>query len=184
MKTCSALKTTCTPWSKLTCPSNASWCHWQKRWLIFKSRGHDDKVRLLAYRQKDTLVLYRLEDHRDYHHGYMVPSTGYMRWFGLTKMGEGFVLRYPRRHSPKMLLPMPDYPKLLLAFRQYGDWLDRLGIGSVGALNDAIKAGRIREVILVSEALHEQQVANAAAQIASHRGPGARRVDRRPIFLR
>lgn len=137
----------------------------------FQSKGHTDKVRLLAYRQKDTLVLYRLGmgDHRDYHHGYMVPSTGYLRWFDLVPMGVGFVLAYPRRHSPKALLPMPGYPKLLAAFRQYGDWLDRLGIGSVGALNEAIQANRVQEVILVSEALHEQQVATAAAQIAARR---------------
>ena len=135
----------------------------------FQSKGHQDKVRLLAYRQKDNLVLYRLEDHQDYYHGYMVPSTGYLQWFGLSLMGEGFVLRYPRRHSPKALLPMPDYPKLLTAFRQYGDWLDHLGISSVGALNDAIHEGRIQEVILVSEALHEQQVSNIAAQIAARR---------------
>ena len=67
---------------------------------------------------------------------------------------------------------MPEYPKLLTAFRQYGDWLDRLGIGSVGALNDAIKADRIREIILVSEALHEQQIAEVAEQ--NHRPCAAR----------
>ncbi len=136
----------------------------------FQEKGLYDKVRLLNYRQKNFLVLYSLLGHRDYHHGYMVPSTGYLRWFGLTVMGEGFILRYPRRHSPTNLLPMPEYPQLLTAFRQYGDWLDRLGIGSVGALNDAIKADRIREIILVSEALHEQQIAEVAEQITNLRG--------------
>ncbi len=41
----------------------------------FQSKGHEDKVHLLAYRQKENLVLYKLGDHRDYYHGYMVPST-------------------------------------------------------------------------------------------------------------
>ncbi len=135
----------------------------------FQSKGHSDKVRLLAYRQKDNLVLYKLQGHEDYYHGYMVPSTGYLKWFGLMQMGEGFVLRYPRRHSPTALLPMPEYPQLLSAFRQYGDWLDHLGISSVGALNDAIRGNRIQEIILVSEALHEQQVSNIAEQIAARR---------------
>jgi uridine kinase len=135
----------------------------------FKAQGHEDKVRLLSYRQKEHLILYRLGTHRDYYHGYMVPSTSYLRWFGLTPMGNGFVLRYPRRSAPDELLPMPNYPKLLQAFREYGDWLQRLGIESVGALNDAISAGRIAEVILVSEGLHEQQVAKVAAQIAEKR---------------
>lgn len=133
----------------------------------FKSKGHIDKVRLLAHRRKDYLTLYTLNGYRDYHHGYMVPSTGYLRWFGLAATGEGFTLRFPRRHRPTELLPLPEYPKLLATFRQYGDWLYRLGISSTGALNDAISAGRIREVILVSEALHEQQVADIADQIAA-----------------
>ena len=133
---------------------------------VFTQKGYDDKVQLLKYRQKDTLVLYSLGDHQDYLHGYMVPSTGYLKRFGLKLLGDGFVLIYPRRHMPGNLLPMPDYPKLLRTFRQYGNWLSRLGIENVGALNDAISGGRIREIILVSEALHEQKIADIARQVA------------------
>jgi uridine kinase len=135
----------------------------------FKAEGMLDKVRLLSHRKKNYLTLYELNSHHDYHHGYMVPSTGYLRWFSLLPTGDGFTLRFPRRHAPTTLLPMPDYPKLLNTFRQYGDWLRRLGISSVGALNDAIQENRIREVILVSEALHEQRVTEIASQIAEKR---------------
>jgi uridine kinase len=99
----------------------------------FQATGKKEKVRLLAHRKKTYLTLYQLQEFRDYHHGYMVPSTGYLRWFKLTVTGQGFTLRFPRRHAPKQLLPLPDYPKLLATFRQYGDWLDRLGIANVGA---------------------------------------------------
>jgi uridine kinase len=133
----------------------------------FQTTGKEEKVRLLAHRKKSYLTLYQLQDFRDYHHGYMVPSTGYLRWFKLTVTGQGFTLRYPRRHAPKEILPLPDYPKLLATFRLYGDWLDRLGISNVGALNDAIQAGRGDEVILVSEALHEQHITEIARQIAN-----------------
>jgi uridine kinase len=132
----------------------------------FNEKHLDDKVRLLKYRQKQYLVLYQLGDHKDYHHGYMVPSTGYLRWFDLESVGEGFVLRFPRKNTPKEIEPMPSYPKLLSTFRQYGNWLKRLGIESVGALNDAIQAGNIREIILVSEALHELQIIDISQHIA------------------
>lgn len=132
----------------------------------FKAKGAQDKVKLLTHRHKNYLTLYQLQDHRDYHHGYMVPSTGYLCWFSLTPTGEGFTLRFPRRHAPTTLLPLPEYPKLLTTFRQYGDWLQRLGITSVGALDDAIQNNRIQELILVSEALHEQRVTEIARQIA------------------
>lgn len=135
----------------------------------FEAQGEDDKVQLLQHRTKNYLTLYQLAGRRDYHHGYMVPSTGYLRWFVLTPTGDGFTLRFPRRHSPTRIEPLPEYPKLLTTFRQYGNWLERLGISSVGALNDAIEAKRINEVILVSEALHEQRVSEIAAHIAEHR---------------
>jgi uridine kinase len=133
----------------------------------FKSRGYEDKVHLLAYRKKDYLTLYRFRDKMDYHHGYMVPSTGYLRWFDLFITGDGFTLRFPRHKNPTELAPVPEYPKLLKAFRQYGDWLARLGIDNVGALNDAIMAGRANEIVLVSEAFHEQNLSDIARQIAA-----------------
>ncbi|OGO60563.1 MAG: uridine kinase [Chloroflexi bacterium RBG_19FT_COMBO_47_9] len=133
----------------------------------FEAKDYTDKVRLLAHRQKDYLTLYRLGDHQDYHHGYMVPSTGYLRWFNLIPTNGGFTINFPRRNLPTQLQPMPNYPKLLATFRRYGQWLDRLGIASVGALNDSILAGRIHEIILVSEALHEEHVADIAEQITS-----------------
>jgi uridine kinase len=42
-------------------------------------------------------------------------------------------------------------------------------VQSVSGLNRAIEDGRIREVILVAEALHEQRIAQIARQIASQR---------------
>jgi uridine kinase len=133
---------------------------------LFESRHDFDKARLIRHRRKPIVTFYQLGDCFDYHHGFMVPSTGYLQWFELAGMSGGFALRYPRQHTPTMLAPAGEYPKLLAAFSQYGAWLDRLGISGVGALDDAIKAGRSREIILVSEALHEQHIAEIARQIA------------------
>jgi uridine kinase len=141
----------------------------QEAMAYFESKREHDKVRLLSHRKKSYLTLYQVGDFRDYHHGYMVPSTGYIRWFSLEPTEDGFTLHFPRRHAPERLDPLQEYPKLLNTFRQYGDWLERLGISSVGALNDAIMANRTDEIILVSEALHEQRVSEIAAQIASHK---------------
>jgi len=132
----------------------------------FRSRGYEDKVSLLRHRKKDYLTLYRLNDHMDYHHGYMVPSTGYLRVFDLKMTDGGFTLIYPLRRKPDELEPVPEYPKLLAAFRQYGGWLARLGIENVGSLNEAIENGRADEIVLVSEAFHEQNLSNIARTVA------------------
>jgi uridine kinase len=135
----------------------------------FRDKGYHDKERLLAHRRKPTIALYTLGNFRDYHHGYMVPSTGYLRWFALHPSDDGFTLQFPQQDQPTEVLAPPRYTKLLSAFRLYGDWLDRLGIGSVGALNDAICAERDREIILVAEALQEAQIAAIAQQIVARR---------------
>jgi uridine kinase len=133
----------------------------------FHSRGYEDKVRLLSYRRKNYLTLYKLGERMDYHHGYMVPSTGYLKWLELEFTDGGFTLRYPRRHKPNVLLPMPEYPNLLETFLQYGDWLGKLGIEHVGALNNAIQGGRSDQVVLVSEAFHENNLARIANQVVN-----------------
>src|SRR5574339_1004080 len=133
----------------------------------FHSRGYEDKVRLLSYRKKNYLTLYRLGERMDYHHGYMVPSTGYLKWFDLLFTEGGFTLRYPRRHKPNEILPMPEYRHLLGNFLQYGDWLVKLGIENVGALNNAIQSGRSDQIVLVSEAFHENNLARIANQVVS-----------------
>ena len=137
---------------------------------MFRARGDADKVKLLDQRTKDYLVIYRLGALADYFHGYMVPSTGYLRWFDLQPAPPGFLLQFPQRASPTVITPRPEIDRLLAAFREYGDWLDRLGISNVGALNEAIQHNRIREIVLVSEALHEQRIAQIATWIAEGNG--------------
>jgi len=137
---------------------------------IFCAQGEDEMLRLLTYRRKDYLTLYQLDGVRDCFHGYMVPSTGYLRLFALRSYPPGFVLQFPRRHRPTGLLPFQEFPQLVAVFREYGEWVRRLAVQDVGALNEAIEAGRMSEIILVAEALHEQRIAQIAGDIARRRG--------------
>lgn len=137
---------------------------------LFQARGDEDKVRLLGHRRKGYLTLYRLRGFRDYFHGYMVPSTGYLTVFALQAYPPGFILRFPRKTPSMQLQPFVDYPKLVSVFREYGQWMDLMGIRDVGCLNEAIAGERARGVVLVAEALHEQRVARIAEGIATRQG--------------
>jgi len=137
---------------------------------LFREQGSEDKARLLRYRQKDYLTLYTLRGVQDYFYGYMVPSTGYLHVFALRHYPPGFILRFPRRSKPASLPPFRDSPKQAAVFREYADWMTVLGVKDMGGLNEAIETERIREVILVAEALHEQRIAHIAQQIVARRG--------------
>lgn len=139
---------------------------------LFQGRGEFDKVGIFEGRdrkRKAYLRLYGLNGYRDYFHGYMVPSAGYLKYFRLLRWEEGFILQFPRRHEPTKLQEPVRYPQLKRVFREYGEWLRLLETENVGGLNRAINRSRIREIILVSEALHEQVIANIAQQIVSRR---------------
>ncbi|MGQ9584573.1 MAG: nucleoside kinase [Anaerolineae bacterium] len=136
---------------------------------VFQRQGFDDKIRLLSYRSKPYLTVYRLLDTWDYFYGYMVPSTGYLRWFGLQERPPGFILRFPLRHKPIALPPYQEHAKLTTVFLEHRAWMEALEVECIAALNQAVETGRIREVILVAEALHEQRVADLARRIAADR---------------
>ncbi len=134
---------------------------------LFYDRGELDKARLLAHRRRDTLVLYELRGRRDYFQGYMVPSTGCLRGFGLEWFTAGFLLCFPHQARPLEVAHVEPYPKLFEVFEEAAQWLDKLGIRNAGSLNDAIQEGRLQEISLVAEALHEARIAKIASEIVA-----------------
>ena len=136
---------------------------------LFKQQGDQDKVNLLKYRRKEYLPVYELRGVVDYFFGYMLPSTGYLHLFTVQPYPPGFLLRFPRRRAPYQLPDDQDFPKLAAVFREHRAWMEIMKIGDVSSLNDAIQDGRMQEVILVNEALHEQRIATIAHDIGSRR---------------
>lgn len=135
----------------------------------FLSKGREDRCRALEYRKKDYVTLYVFDDIEDYFYGYMVPSTRYLKLFGLAAENDGIVLIVPKKENPTVL-PDVTLPKQLFnVFSEYTKWIEILGVEDTGRLNDVVKNGRINELILVAEALHEKKIASIADMI-SNRG--------------
>jgi uridine kinase len=143
---------------------------------LFKDCGDDDKVRLLEFRHKDYLTIYEMRGQIDYFYGYMVPNTGYLTLFNILAEQDGFALQYPRRESPNIIRPYVKSPQLTEVFRRTEEWLALLGVEDIGNLNQAIRDGRVRELVLVNEALHERHVGQIASQIADRHKSGLRLV--------
>ena len=145
---------------------------------LFLTRGETGKVDLLNDFPEDHLHLYSLNGFVDYFYGYMLPSTGYLRTFGLESFPGGFILRFPRRENPTRLLPPQRFTTLREVFNEYREWLAVLRVRDVGSLNDTIRSGRIKQVILVSEALHEKRIAEIAGILAKRHDQ-----DHRLVFI-
>ncbi len=135
----------------------------------FRDRGDEEKASLLAQSTKQEVGIYQLSQHRNHFHGYMLPRTGYLRWFDLVYHPPGFVIHFPRRQAPTVLQPFRAVGPLSQVFQEYRQWLELLDVHHLPALNRAVEDGRIREVVLVAEALHEQRIAAIANVIAARR---------------
>jgi len=132
---------------------------------IFLKQGREDRIRAIEHREKDYVTLYKLDDYMDYFYGYMVPSSGYLTLFRLEAHNGGIVLMSPKKENPNVLADVPVPEKLFGIFSEYSDWLNILGVEDVGKLNDVVKSGRIGELVLVAEALHEKKIASIADMI-------------------
>lgn len=135
---------------------------------IFEKKGLPDKARLFHYRRSSSANLYQLDGVEDYFYGYMAPSTGSLKYFDLEVYGNGFVIIFPDKETKKVDA-LETSGKLYNTLKISKEWSRMLGIGSVGPFNDAIAEGRGQDIILLQEALMEEQIGNIAKQIAADR---------------
>lgn len=137
---------------------------------IFANNKMVDKVKLFRYRRSSSVNVYNLDGYNDYYYGYMLPSTGYIKYFELQKYEDGLVLILPRRKNPTALEEFKPLNNLFHAMRTAADWGIKMGIDTVGDLNDQICAGNFNDMVLVQEALQERRIGEIAAEIASRKG--------------
>lgn len=132
---------------------------------LFHDLGMTDKERLFRYRRSSRVNIYSLDNYIDYFYGYMAPNTSYLKYFDVQVYGNGFVLMFPNENTKEVAEFTPS-AKLFETLKRSSKWGHTMGIGTVGALNDAIASSRIQEIIMVQEALMEQRIGQLAEQIA------------------
>ena len=136
---------------------------------IFKAYGMDDKVLLLEQVNFESVSLYELDGRYDYFYGYMAQSTGVIKAFDVMYYDPGFILRYPLEEDINTLVKFKEQKKLASIFMETERWLNILGVGEVGSLNEKIINGDLASLIMTSEALHEKKIAEIADKIFNRR---------------
>lgn len=136
---------------------------------LFHELGMTDKEKLFRYRRSSRVNIYVLDHYKDYFYGFMVPSTGYLRYYDVTAYEDGFVLLFPNENT-REVAPFHPSGKLFHTLKASREWGRMLDIGTIGALNDAIAAGRMQEIILTQEALFEERIGLLAESIVKAEG--------------
>ena len=120
-------------------------------------------------KEKETVSLYFCEEYYNYFYGVMPISTGYIKLFDIMKYHDGFLIRYPSKNKPNEIKPYQEGKKLLATLEEYDDIYRILGIATLSQLNEKIRNGEAKDIILLSEALHEKKIANIADKIIEDR---------------
>lgn len=132
---------------------------------IFKESGDLDKVKLLETCGEVYITCYSLEDVTDYYYDELVPSTGYLKTFGVKLCHGGILLRVPDRHHPEDLAPLHEEPKTFEVFAETHKWNWIMGLSNVGDVNESILKGNASDLIQISEALQEKKIVQIAEEI-------------------
>ena len=132
---------------------------------IFKESGDLGKVKLLETCGEVYITCYSLGDVTDYYYDELVPSTGYLKTFGVKLCHGGILLRVPDRHHPEDLAPLHEEPKTFEVFAETHKWNWIMGLSNVGDVNESILKGNASDLIQISEALQEKKIVQIAEEI-------------------
>jgi len=136
---------------------------------IFEKYKMYDKVKLLKYYDIKYVHLYELEGRYDYFYGPMGYSAGIIKVFDVFNYESGFILQRPQKDNLHELAEFKEQKSLTKIFIETQRWLNILGIEDVGTLNEKVINNELRNVIMVSEGLHEKKIANIADDISSRK---------------
>ena len=136
---------------------------------ILLSDDHKEKARMLQKSEVSQLPFYSLEGFRNFFYGQMVPSTRYLKYFELRLYRRGVLLRFPHPSEPDKLPPYEEEAMLYHVFGEAKIWDRLMKISFAGDLNEKVESGEYKEIIQISEALHEKKIAQIADMITEQR---------------
>ncbi|MBQ9015120.1 MAG: nucleoside kinase [Firmicutes bacterium] len=134
---------------------------------IWKDAGYKEKVALLEEVSDPDFEVsfYELNGYRNYFFGLMLPSTGYLTHFELRKYKSGVLLRFPYYTDPEVIPEYINEYKMYGAFGEEERWTRLLGTHYLPDLNRTIAENRTKDLVLLSEALHEKKISDIADEI-------------------
>lgn len=136
---------------------------------IFKENGRDEKANLVANMEKFFVSVYYLDGYADTFYGPLLERTGQIEVFDIIPYSQGFCLQSPSVNDPTAISPYKYQDKLDSVFREFSNWCNILKAHGIGSVNDIISNGGGKELISISEALHERKYADIADMIYSRR---------------
>lgn len=133
---------------------------------LFDSLNMRAKSKLMEYRRNSRMTVYDLGNFTDYYYGAMPYSTSILSYFELKLFEDGFVFVAPKRQEPTTMPEFRPSIKQYKSMQMANEWHNKLQVSTVGELNEAVVRGKMQELMLTQEALHEKRIGDIAVEIA------------------
>lgn len=140
----------------------------------FRSTGEQHVVDILETSGKLYTSVHRIEDFIDTYNGSLAPRTGAIYLYDIIRYLDGFLIRVPDRNSPDRPAPFTEQPMMHKVIREQDELIAMLDLPFIGSINKSIDRGAASQMILVSEAVQEKQIAGIAERIAKRYQTGTR----------
>lgn len=132
---------------------------------LFERLDMPDKALLMQFRRNSRMTVYELDGYVDYYYGAMPYSTGLLSYFELRPFDKGFVFIIPEQSAPTTVPKFHPSVKLYKTMQLANEWNSKMEVSTVGELNHAVVKGRLQELLLTQEALHEKRIGDIAEMI-------------------
>lgn len=136
----------------------------------FYEENDTSKGRLqFNFEDNKIIYMYYCEKYYNYCYGVLGNRTGVIQKFDVVKYSDGFLVRYPISKNPIEIPKFIETKKLAWALEEFEKIHSVLDVNTVYKLNKAVEDGKINDIILLAEALHEKKIANIADEIAKRK---------------
>ncbi|MBN2804221.1 MAG: nucleoside kinase [Deltaproteobacteria bacterium] len=133
----------------------------------FYKMDRKDKKQLLDQWPQSHVPLIKLNNFIDFCLHPVAPHTGMFKYFNIIPLeNDAFILQFPHHGTKDIPDSTFNQPKLYETHKMARKWSKIVKIQHVADLNKAAISKDIKEVIKISEALHEKKLSNIADKIA------------------
>lgn len=141
---------------------------------MLEERGDKDAALLIENCGTLYVTLHGIEGFFNPYYGALAPKTGAVYLYDLIPHLDGFLLRVPDMAQPSRLAPIEVQPMMRNVIKEQDRLLKMLHLEYMGSVNQAIDEGKLKEMILISEAMQEKKITHIADRIAEGYQRGVR----------
>ena len=131
----------------------------------FKTIKRNDKVKSLLYDTSNFVTLCKFDGSYNYILGKVPYDTSVLKYFDLTLLDDGIVVRFPSIYDNGKILKYTHHQNYYNSLKEYSNWANLLNISNIGELNESIINNNAGEIIKLSEMIQDYKLLSIAEKI-------------------